>query len=209
MKRSKWLILLLPIILSGCGESNKNETSAYYFLSTTKNLSDIGRVAFIELANDSAYPKIAADTTDSLYAAVQKKQIFGMTLVRQNDPRWQSLQLDKFSSYSYEQLSQIHKTVKADAILRGTITRYEPYPHLIIGLRLELIDLSNGQLLWALEQIWDAADKSTQDRIRDYYKTAILPMNDSLETGLGVVSSLKFINFVSYETAKTMTPKDK
>jgi hypothetical protein len=98
----------------------------------------------------------------------------------------------------------MHKSLKADAVLRGTVTRYEPFPHLIIGLRLELTDLTDGQLLWGLEQIWDAADQSTQARIREYYKTSLLPKADSLEVGLGTVSSLRFIEFVTYEVAKTV-----
>jgi hypothetical protein len=117
------------------------------------------------------------------------------------------LQLGKFDDYSLEQLSAMHKSLKADAVLRGTVTRYEPFPHLVIGLRLELIDLADGQLLWGLEQIWDAADNNTQNRIKDYYKTSFLPGSDSLEVGMGTVSSLKFIDFVTYETAKTIKPK--
>jgi hypothetical protein len=72
---------------------------------------------------------------------------------------------------------------------------------------LELIDLTDGQLLWALEQVWDATDKSTQERVKDYYKRHILPGSESLQEGLGTVSSLKFVRFVAFETAETLQPK--
>jgi len=173
-------------------------------LNPHKDLKDLGRVVLLELANDSAYPKVSSDITDALYGAIQKRQVFGITVLRCNDPRWQNLQLGKFDDYTLEQLAAMHKSLKADAVLRGTVTRYEPFPHLIIGLRLELTDLTDGQLLWGLEQIWDAADQSTQARIREYYKTSLLPKADSLEVGLGTVSSLRFIEFVTYEVAKTV-----
>jgi len=195
------------VFVSGCiGSKRHNPETAYYYLNPHKDLKDLGRVALLELANESAYPKISSDVTDGLYGAIQKRQVFGIMVVRQNDPRWQNLQLGKFDDYTLEQLAAIHKTLKADAVLRGTVTRYEPFPHLILGLRMELTDLTDGQLLWAAAQIWDAADQSTQARIRDYYKTSLLPKADSLEVGLGTVSSLRFIEFVTYEVAKTIKP---
>ncbi|MGD0785617.1 MAG: hypothetical protein ABR969_07365 [Sedimentisphaerales bacterium] len=204
----KTIFLLLLFFVSGCGVNSSYKSAAnYYFLNPDKNLSTVGRVVLVELVNDSAYPQISDDTTDALYEAMQKKQIFGLTLVRQKDPAWRNLQLDMNTAYTFEQLSAIRKTLKCDAVLRGTVTRYQPFPHMVIGLRLDLIDLAEGQLLWALEQIWDTADKNIQDRIKDYYNHHILPGSESLDAGLGTVSSIKFIKFVAFETAETLQPK--
>lgn len=205
---NRWIpiFLLLPFFLSGCAQ-NACPDADYYFINPNKDLCAVGRTVLVELANDSAYTQISSDVTDALYEAMQKKQVFGISVIRQNDYLWRNLQLDNFTDYSLEQLSAIHKSLKSDAILRGVVTRYEPFPHLVIGLRLELIDLRDGQLLWALEQIWDTSDKKTQDRIKDYYTHCILPFSESLEAGLGTVSSLKFIKFVAYETAETLQQK--
>jgi hypothetical protein len=208
MNSFKYMFLLLPLLLSGCGSSSTYKPAAsYYFLNPHKNLSEVGRTVQVELTNDSAYPQISVDVTDALYQAMQKKQLFGITLIRQSDPAWQNLQLDLKTAYTLDQLSGIRKSLKCGAVLRGTVTGYEPFPHLVIGLRLELIDLTDGQLLWALEQVWDATDKSTQERVKDYYKRHILPGSESLQEGLGTVSSLKFVRFVAFETAETLQPK--
>lgn len=108
--------------------------------------------------------------------------------------------------YTLEQLSAIRKTLRCDAVLRGTITAFEPYPYMIIGLRLELVDLADGQLLWALEQIWDTTDKSTEDRIKNYYSSYKIIGSATLQEKLGTISSLKFVKFVAYETAETLQP---
>jgi hypothetical protein len=205
MKNLKTVFLVLLLFVAGCGVGSSYKTAGdYYFINSDKALDSVGRVILVELANDSAYPQISADITNALYEAVQKKQIFGLTLVRQSDPAWRNLQVGAYASYTFEQLSAIQKTFKCNAVLRGTVTRYLPFPHMVIGLRLELIDLADGQLLWALEQIWDAADKNTQDRVKKYYNHRILPGSDSLEVGLGTVSSIKFIKFAAYETAETL-----
>ena len=208
MNRVKTILLLLPVLLSGCGFNAAYKPAAnYYYLNPNKDLSTIGRTALVELGNDSAFLQISADVTEALYQALQKKQLFGLTVIRQSNPVWRKLQLDLNSTYTLEQLSAMRKTLNCDAVLIGTVTGFEPFPHLTIGLRLKLIDLADGQLLWALEQIWDTTDKTTQDRIKNYYRHCILPGFETLQEKLGTVSSLRFLKFVAYETSETLQPK--
>ena len=205
---SRFTILLLSVLLSGCGiyEFSAPPTD-YYYLNPNKDLSSVGRTVLLELYNNSSYSQISADTTEALFQSLQKKQIFSLTVVHKNNPAWQSLQLDLNTAYTLEQLSSMRKTLKCDAVLVGTVTRFEPFPHMAIGLRLKLIDLADGQLLWALEQIWDTADKTTENRIKNYYRRHTLLGSASLRKKLGTVSPLKFVKFVAYETAETLQPK--
>jgi hypothetical protein len=193
-------------LLSGCITyySDSAPAADYYYINPNKSLSTIGRVAIVELDNNSSYPKISNDVIEKLYQALQKKQIFGLTVVRQSDSLWRSLQLDLNSKYTLEQISAIHETLKCDAILLGTITEFRPYPHMIIGLRLKLLDLRDGQLLWALEQVWDSADKTIEYRIKDYFRSQKRSGYAPLQEQLTSVSSLEFIKFVSYEIAETL-----
>lgn len=204
----KTVLLLLPILLLGCrAPSFFPSYSDYYYLNPNKDLSTIGRVVLVELANDSAFPQISADVTEALFQAVQKKQVFGLIVVRQHDPAFRSLQLDSDTEYTLEQLSAIRKTLNCDAILTGTVTGFKPYPHMTIGLRLKLIDLADGQILWALEQIWDTTDKTTEDRVKSYYSRHNFTGSATLRENLVTISSLRFVKFVAYETAETLQPK--
>ncbi len=204
----KTVFLLLPILLLGCGgPSFFPSHSDYYYLNPNKDLGAIGKVALAELANDSAFPQISADVTEALFQAVQKRQVFGLIVVRQSDPAFRSLQLDSNTEYTLEQLSTIRKTLNCDAVLTGTVTGFKPYPHMTIGLRLKLIDLADGQILWALEQIWDTTDKTTEDRIKSYYSRHNFMGSATLREKLVTISSLRFVKFVAYETAETLQPK--
>ena len=178
-----------------------------YYVSPDKDLRSIGRVALVELDNDSSYPQISADVTDAFFLALQKDQLFGLTLIRQDNPDWRSLRSNLDSTYPLRQLSAIRQTLKCDAVLSGTITQYQPYPHLTIGLRLKLIDLTDGQLLWGLEQVWDSADRSTERRIRSYLQSQMRSGSAPLSQEMVVVSSIRFIKFVAYEVAQTLQPK--
>jgi len=200
------LLLFLAAILPGCSNYYKAPPKAadYYYLNRDKNLTAIGRVALVELDNDSSYPQISADITEALYQALQKKQVFGLAVVRQHEPSWRSLQLAPDSTYTLEQLSAIRRTLKCGAIMTGTITQYQPYPHMVVGLRLKLLDLTDGQLLWALEQVWDSADKTTEHRIKDYFQHQKRSGFAPLREELAVISPLEFVKFVTYEVAETL-----
>jgi hypothetical protein len=199
------ILLLLAVLLSGCRtHSASASASDYYYLNPSKKLTDVGRVAIIELDNDSSYPEISTDITGSLYQALQKKQVFGLTVVHQNDPSWRSLQLQRDSTYTLEQILAIREALKCDGILLGAVTEYRPYPHMEVGLRLKLLDLRDGQLLWAIEQIWDSADKTTEKRIKSYFKSEKRSGFAPLHEQLAAVSPIEFIKFVCYEVAGTL-----
>jgi hypothetical protein len=204
--RKSWgmILLLLVVILSGCRtHSASAPVSDYYYLNPNNKLNTIGRVAIVEMDNDSSYPEISADITQALYQALQKRQVFGLTVIRQHDPSWRSLQLDRDSTYNLEKLSAIREALRCDGVLLGTVTEYRPYPHMAVGLRLKLLDLRDGQLQWAVEQVWDSADKTTEKRIKSYFKSEKRSGFAPLHEKLAAVSPLEFIKFVSYEVAGT------
>ena len=197
----------LITIVQGCG-INIYEASppqpGYYYIDRDKDLRSIGRVAIVEMENDSPYPQISADVTETLFEELQKKQVFGLSIVRHNNPAWRSLQLPPDPPFNPEQLLSIRKVLGCNAVLIGTVTQYQPYPHMTIGLRLKIVDLTDGQLLWALEQVWDCADKTTESRIRRYLRYQKHSAYGSLREQLVSVSPTKFIKFVGYEVAATL-----
>ncbi len=210
MTKVKILLLALPLIgLSGCvNPSDSKPAPISYYVNPEKDLTKIGRTAMVELMDNSTAHRVSSDFTEALFQEFQKKQLWGLTKIRQEDAVWQSLQLDIDSTYQLEDLSRIRKTLRCDAVLVGTITGFEPYPHMALSLRLRLIDLADGQLLWALEQVWDTTDKTTRDRIEAYYSPKHLIFDDKKLSGqLGSVSSIKFFKFVAHEIADTLQPK--
>jgi len=199
------VLLLVVVFLSGCGAYRSSAPAGdYYYQNPDKHLTTISRVAIVELDNDSSYPQISTDVTEALFQALQKKQVFGLTLVRRNDPAWRSLQLEQDSTYTLDQILAIREALKCDGILTGTVTEFRSYPRMTLGLRLKLLDLRDGQLLWAIEQVWDSADEKTEDRIRKYFQSRSRSSSAPLREWLAAVSPLEFIKFVSYEVAGTL-----
>lgn len=208
MSSFKTIIILLPMLLCGCMKlSILQPPDNHYYINRNKDLTKVGRVALLELANNSSFPLISTSTTETLYNALQKKQVFSLKVVLQNDTAWHNLQLEVDTDYDFKELAAISDALNCNAIFTGTVTVYKPYPHMALGLRLKLIDLTDGHLLWAFEQIWDTADKTTEDRIKKYFQRGSLLNSSGLKEKLGTVSPIMFLNFVANEVAETLSPK--
>jgi hypothetical protein len=208
MKSLKILLFVSFICLSGCMRLRQiryEPAPNSYYLNPAKDLNRLGKVALVELTSQSVLPALSMNITESLFQEIQKEQLFSLITIQQDDPAWKSLQLNNDGNYSFEELALIRSILRCDGILMGTITVFEPYPHLTIGLRLRLIDLEDGELVWAMEQVWDTTDKTTQKRIEDYYSPKrIILKDEDLRGQLGSVSTLKFLKFVAHEITMTL-----
>jgi hypothetical protein len=190
-------------LVCGCdSDPGKGMANAYY-LSPDKDLRRLGRVTLVEMEGVADSPEIAAAITDALFLEVQKKQVFSVTMVRRDDPAWRGLQ-ENLDSQAPRQLGTLRETLGCNGLIVGTVTRYQPYPHLAIGLRLKLIDLADGQLLWGLEQVWDSSDKDIGKRVKGYLKAQQRSGHSPLSEDLVLVSPLSFCKFVAYEVAWTL-----
>jgi hypothetical protein len=198
-------VALLLVTLGGCTPYPQSEAMAdSYYLNPRKDLRDLGRVALVELDNASDYPDISRDATRALFLELQKKQIFGMASVSRDDPVWPTLQQSFDSLHTVQALGAMRENLRSNGLLLGTVTEYRPYPRMSIGLRIKLIDLTDGQLLWGVEQVWDSTDLNVQRRIRAYAHSRLRYATGPTPEELVTLSSLEFLKFAACEVAQTL-----
>lgn len=197
--------LVLLVMTCGCQSDQRNSGMANsFYLNPHKDLATLGRVALVELNNKSGYPTISADLTEALFISLQKEQLFGLAAVHQDDPAWRGLQENLDSLQALKQLLAMRDTLKCNGLLVGTVTQYQPYPHMVVGLRLKLLDLTDGQLLWGLEQVWDASDANVRQRIHRDSRHGLLSGSGPLQDDMVVTSPLRFGKFIAQEVAATL-----
>lgn len=76
-------------------------------------------------------------------------------------------------------LEKVRKVTAADALLFTDITSYSPYPPLRIGVRMKLVDLSTGNLIWAFDTVFDASAPAVANSARRHF----LDRNPSVAPG--------------------------
>jgi len=192
-------------LVSGCQEPVGIPPGSYY-INPDRPPVALDKVALLEPANHSDYESISADVGQALYKAIQRRQLFSLTLLDDRHPVVKMLGPNLDVSYSLKQLADIQDVCRCDAVLMGSVIQYRPYPHLNLVLRLKLIDLSDGRLIWASEQVWDSADTEIHKRIRGYAKRQLTSETPTLQEQMVTVSPLAFIAFAAYETAQTLAP---
>jgi hypothetical protein len=204
-KQKITLLLALVIPLSNCTLYRPvvHETGHYY-INPSADFATVGKTVIFELDNLSTRPDLATEFTQTLTEAISKRHLFSLSTLYRREPTWRMLDLSSEASYSLEELSTIRKQLKADAVLFGRINQYHPYPNLLVGLHLKLIDLRNGKLIWATEQVWDSSDKRVERRMRHYFNSQMRAGFQPLDWELLVTSPRAFNKFVAAEIAQTL-----
>lgn len=180
--RPFWTIIL-PIaafmLSAGCasktidpGLSGPFHKVGNFYLSGQKLPDDIRRVAMLPLVSAEENRVGAAGQRDLepiLYGEMTKGQLFEVILVRPSQleqwtgrPRW--LQSDELPA---DFLVRIKEETSCDAILFCQLSHFRSYPPLAIGWRLLLVK-TDGQLLWSLDELFDAGEPAVVNSMRRY-----------------------------------------
>lgn len=100
---------------------------------------------------------------------------------------------------------QLRERTAADAVLLIDLTHYTPYPPLALGLRARLVRLDTGTDLWAIDELFDAADGATAAAARRHHlRGAPAPADPSR---IVLQSPARFAAYASDAVAATLPPR--
>lgn len=206
--RNAILCLICPVLLGGCSVLDYIQPvelpHGHYYLNPYGDIAAVSRVVLLELENQSTHPDLADQMTQALSDGLGKKHLFSVRTVSRSDELWTSLDLDNITAYSYEDLAIIHESLKADAVVFGTIKRYASYPHMQMALHLKMVNVRNGELVWAIEEVWDSTDKNVELRMKRYFTTEMRTGYQPLNWELLITSPRAFNKFVVHEVVSTL-----
>ena len=57
-------------------------------------------------------------------------------------------------------LAKLHRETGCDAVLFTHLGSYQPYEPIVIGWTIKLVDVNNAAILWAVDEIFDGAERS-------------------------------------------------
>lgn len=206
--RRRWPIAYLTVLaLAGCYSEPRRVGINVY--RDDPAISAVNRVVFVELADPAGYPRIASRMTDNLAEAILHRGLFRVDVVGLTHPDLRDLELNKREPYTVAELVRIRKALRCDAILFGAMTSYKPYPSTQVGLYLRLVDLKDGKVIWATDDVWDSTDRATAERIRHFYFDHMRDTYNPSTSEIGYMSTDGFQKFVAHEVTQTMMPTSK
>jgi hypothetical protein len=178
--------------------------SGHFYLDKTADFSSIGRVIVAELENGNSSPSLGKTLTQALTDGLDKKHLFTVYSVYRLDSEWISLNFDQLKLFTPQDMANVRKLLKADALIFGTVKRYRSYPQLLVALNLKMIDLRDGHLIWALEDVWDSTDKNIELRIKEFYENQMRTGYEPMNWQIVLNSPNAFYKYVVYEVMETL-----
>ena len=178
---SSFFISLILCLLTGCssiGIRRPGLVGASYhpknIFSQSERLPDgIRRVAVLPLAYDSQHGDVeagAAELKHVLETELRKAQRFELTIISPEQcklwtgrPNWsakEKLPPDFFT--------RLNEHLGCDAVLFVELSDYRAYPPLTVGWDLRLVDVNARTIIWAADEIFDAADPAVATGARRY-----------------------------------------
>ena len=202
-------VLLAGLCLTvGCDKAERSAVN--YYLRSPEALEGMHKVVLIDLAPaEGRDARMVPRLTDELCQAIQNRRVFHVEVIHRDDPICEDLPLYKRGAYTLRELADIRKALKADGILIGKISKFQPYPRMQIAVFAQLFDLKEGSLVWAVDEVWDTTDKETARRIRTYFRKGMRTGYDPYDWELAMVSPRIFAKFVAYEIARTLRPPER
>jgi hypothetical protein len=67
-----------------------------------------------------------------------------------------------------ELMTALLEKLGCDAVLFSELTRFQPYPPLAVGWSMKLADLRSGEILWAVDEVFDAGQPAVANGARRY-----------------------------------------
>lgn len=195
---------LVAALCCGCApEQATSGAKVFFFRSAPADLARLRMVTFVEIDHGKKHPEISRQLTTGLARSIQEKGHFRVRIVRRDDPVCEMLSLERDRDLSLEGMARTRRALKSDAVLYGSLTTFNPYPRMRIGLRLSLVDLRRGTTLWWVDHVWDTADKAVERRLKRFFETQQRGGMEPANWELGLLSPLAFQRFVAYEVAGT------
>lgn len=109
-------------------------------------------------------------------------------------------------TFSTDDLLTLNRRFGVDGVLTGTLTRFEAYPEMQIGVRLHLIDCRTGRVAWGTDNLLAASDPRVRRDAHNFYDLAYHDGTDSLEEERKVlVSPRVFSRYVAHRVVETLS----
>jgi hypothetical protein len=164
-------------------------------------LKPIGRVAILPTALPEGglgnpHTEAAGQVQASLVADLRQEGPFEVVFYTPPNGRWLqgASELRTTDALPSHLLQDVQRHTAADAILFSSLSGYQPYPPLRVGIKLTLVRVHDGVVLWQFDDGFNAGETPTLNDARRYLREAMGIETDP-PPALSVDSPQRFIRY--------------
>ncbi len=171
------LSVLASVIGGGCRatlETARRATISVYEPSNYRSsgpLSDeLVRVAMLPLYHHQQEGAFLDDLERTFYTELNKTLHFEVVPISRDDLErlFKRRHFASFEALPADILQGVRNHFGADVVCFTDITQYEPYQPMAIGIRSKLVNLRNGEIIWAFDSLFDTGNPHVAVAARRY-----------------------------------------
>jgi hypothetical protein len=155
---------------------------------TEETLGRIDEAAQTEVTKTNRFETVAV-SRDALYRLAGKRALSSV---------------DNLPAHLLEKLL---KDYGADAVLFTDVTSFSAYPPLTLGLRVKLARLSNGDILWAADNVFSAAEAAVANSARKFAREMGTDRGPTDLSHTILQNPSRFAAYASAATFATLPPR--
>jgi hypothetical protein len=100
--------------------------------------------------------------------------------------------------------SAAREKLNCDGVLFAELTQYRPYPPLAVGWKLKLAEARTGEILWAVDEVFDASQPAVENGARHYQLKSAQVANSLADSRFILVSPTAFGHYTAEAVFQTL-----
>lgn len=209
--------LLVLIFTSGCAKTKvitdpilgPDHAVTNVFRKEATLPVQIRRVAVLPVSAEGAGPNGTAGREllePILHTELSKAGLFDLAFVNPADlQKWTGKERwDYQQTLPKEMLKTIAEQTGADGVLFTRLSRFHAYPPMVIGWRLMLVAAADADILWSVDEVFDAAEEPVSNSARRFERSQVRN-NPVLEDSRSILlSPRKFGQYAARAVVQTL-----
>lgn len=214
---SRTLLIVVALALAGCSEFPKSDPAKSGPFFAPSNVTTLGklpaelrRVAILPVSGNRQIADVSLDHVDQAIGTELTRTGRFETVVVSRDQLQQLAgvrSLNSTDALPVDFLQKLAKATGADGVLLSDVTHYSPYPPLLFGFRVKLARLPDGEILWAADNVFNAADPSVANAARRYNLSLGADRGPGDLSHTVLQNPSRFAAYVASATFQTLPPR--
>lgn len=212
------LSLLLISLLTGCQSTQQFARSVgiaespprpgNFYLNEEK-IFDIQRVVMLPVHAPAAGLATESDIDLQFLSKLTGTQLFEVVSLSREDlaRRFGQRSFSSAGALSQSLFEYIEATTSADAVVLFDITTYHPFQPIKVGVRGKIISLGEQEILWAVDELYDAGARKTSRDAEMYEKRHRVQFPSSKQHDSILMSPTRFMAYAAERCILTL-PKN-
>lgn len=193
----------LLLIAFSCAAPMRASTLASARLAPDFESYTLRRVGLLPLTGAEMDPEREPEMQAAFFAEVSRMTNFEVVALTPEDleevPRSEPY---RRGGYQPRTVIALARRFRVDALLIGTVTDYEVFPPLKLGVQLDLVASETGLAIWSASVVLDAGRQDVRDALEEWSRRDLGEEGETWREGL--VSPRKFARFAAHEIARLL-----